>query len=112
MSGPGGGRMARILVVDDQTFVRDAMLRCMEEDGHQVEGAASGESALLLTEAMIFELLVTDIVMPGLDGFGLMRRIRRRFPLTKIIVISGIVSIDGLPMRQAALRLGAVDALV
>ena len=64
--------MARVLVVDDQYLIRASMRATLEQAGHQVEEAADGEVALSMLGRRLVDIVVTDIVMPNLDGFGLM----------------------------------------
>lgn len=66
----------RILVVDDEPDARDLMKRVLEDCGAHVVTAASGPDALVLAAAARFQLLISDIAMPGMDGFELLKRLR------------------------------------
>ncbi|MDC3962792.1 PAS domain-containing hybrid sensor histidine kinase/response regulator [Polyangium jinanense] len=67
---------ARVLVVDDEPDTRDVVQRLLEEHGAEVVAAASAEEALGLVEARTIDVLVSDLGMPGMDGFALIREIR------------------------------------
>src|ERR1017187_9673934 len=86
----------RILLVDDNRdglLVRRALL---EEAGCTVEIAINGEEGLKLFEAAHFDVVVTDYRMPRMNGTELIRRIRRRNPNARIILLSGFVEPLGL----------------
>ncbi|HEX3866023.1 MAG TPA: response regulator [Gemmatimonadaceae bacterium] len=84
---------ARILVVDDDQAVRDAIARTLRREGHEVVCAESGEAALALTApvdaAHAFDLVISDVVMPGISGVDLVERLRRANPSLELILISG-----------------------
>jgi CheY-like chemotaxis protein len=103
--------MARVLVVDDQYLIRESMRAALEQAGHDVEDASDGEAALQVMSRKPVDLVVTDIVMPNLDGFGLIRRIRRRYPRVKLVVVSGIVRMGEVSMLDAARKLGANETV-
>jgi len=103
--------MARILVIDDQDSIRRVVRRALEQDGHEVFDASDGELGMEILESQSFDLVITDIFMPGQDGIVTLRQIRKRFPSLKVIVISGGDSTGLLDMRQDAEFLGAVSSL-
>lgn len=81
--------MAKILIVDDEETIRGVVKKCLEQAGQEVIEASEGEEALRLQAECEADLIITDLVMPGLNGSELIRRIRREYPKTRIIVISG-----------------------
>jgi CheY-like chemotaxis protein len=81
--------MKRLLVVDDEPFVREALKRVLEGDEVMVETASDAESALAKVLAGAIDLVVLDVIMPGMDGVQLIRRIRAELPEIRIIAISG-----------------------
>lgn len=83
---------ARILLVEDEDAVRTFSTRALTNKGYQVLGAESGEAALSLLEQQDIEsidLLITDVMMPGMDGPTMAKKIREMSPDLKIIFISG-----------------------
>ena len=84
----------RVLVVDDQTPVRELVAAVLSADGHAVETARDGADALRLLDGQTaFDLIVSDLKMPGLDGPSLYLELTRRFPDTcpHLLFISGFV---------------------
>ncbi|HEX7253184.1 MAG TPA: response regulator transcription factor [Thermoanaerobaculia bacterium] len=70
--------MSRILVVDDEPGIRKVVRDALERDGHEVETAADGKEALELREERDFDLVITDLAMPGVSGIELVREIRQK----------------------------------
>jgi len=86
----GAAGTERILVVDDDMFVRTATSRTLRARGYHVLEASDGIAALaLLGEHVDIDLLVTDVVMPGVDGRELVEAARRRRPSLKVLYVSG-----------------------
>ena len=81
--------MARILIAEDDPAVRTFVSRALTYRGFHVTAVDDGTRALEMLESESFDLLVTDVVMPGLDGPGLIRRVRETHPDLKVIFISG-----------------------
>jgi DNA-binding NtrC family response regulator len=103
--------MARILVIDDQDSIRRVVRRALEQDGHEVFDASDGELGMEILESHSFDVVITDIFMPGQDGIVTLRQVRKRFPAVKVIVISGGDSTGIMDLRQDAELLGAVKSL-
>src|ERR1035437_9933706 len=68
--------MARILVVEDEPTVSDVVVRYLRRDGHQVESANDGTEGLRMALTRQFDLIVLDVMLPGLDGLEVCRRLR------------------------------------
>ena len=83
--------MAKILLVDDEEPVRGFLKRGLELDGHQVSTAIDGSDALerLTEEAGAFDLILTDIRMPIMDGIALALAVKRDFPDLPILLMTG-----------------------
>ncbi len=83
--------MARILVAEDQPAVREFVLRALEHAGHEVVLAADGAEALeaLSQEGAVFDLLLTDIVMPVMDGIALALKVARDHPEVTVLMMTG-----------------------
>lgn len=96
----------RILIVDDEETLRLTIQQVLSEDGYEVVTAKNGLEALDLTRAYGFDLVITDLRMPGLTGFQLISEIKKTDPLTKFIVISAYGTMDTV---IEAMRLGVND---
>ena len=74
--------MARhlILVVDDEDNLRDVLVEVLKRDGHEVDSAVDGAEGLRRVEERRYDLVVTDLRMPGLEGPELYRALRQRYP--------------------------------
>lgn len=79
----------KILVVDDDTIVLESCRRILEPEGHEVVEASSARDALRALESCAQDLLLVDVKMPVRDGFSLMDEVLRRWPGTRIVVMSG-----------------------
>jgi diguanylate cyclase (GGDEF)-like protein len=100
---------ARVLAVDDQRYFRELIEGLLVEEGYAVQTAASGEEALHVLEREDFDIVVTDLVMPGLDGAELCRRIRQRQPDQDIVMVTGVVDVQ---TAVDAMKLGATDYIL
>ncbi len=68
--------MARIVCVDDEPCLREALKLCLERDGHEVWATDSGHEALRLIRTGVVDLLVQDIMRPGMNGLAVLRELR------------------------------------
>jgi DNA-binding response OmpR family regulator len=83
--------MAKILLVDDDTSMRSMVARALTSDGHHVTEACDGESALeTLAGSPGFDVLLTDVQMPGIDGLTLASRASAAAPALRVIVMSAL----------------------
>lgn len=92
--------MARILVVDDEPHVTRIIGSWLEQNGHRVVRADNGQAALDLFEAEPFELLVTDVGMPELDGLGLLRALSGKEWPRGVIVLTARHDYEALAARH------------
>jgi DNA-binding NtrC family response regulator len=100
--------MAAILIVDDDEAVRD-VLYDLFSDGHLCHVAATAEQALTFIDDQPYDVVLTDISMPGLSGLELLGHLRQARPGTPVIVISGI---GDRTHAEGLIRLGAFDFLL
>jgi DNA-binding response OmpR family regulator len=99
----------RVLAVDDQRYFRELVEGMLAEAGYEARSVSSGEEALRLLEQSDFDVVLTDLVMPGLDGSELVRRIRERDPEQDVVVVTGVVDVK---TAVEAMKLGATDYLL
>jgi two-component system, NtrC family, nitrogen regulation response regulator NtrX len=100
--------MSRLLIVDDDPNTLASLARAFRMAGHEVEVADNPGRAITLLRQQAFDLIFSDVVMPGKDGIALLEEIRRLGIATPVVMISGQATID---MAVRATRLGAVDFL-
>ncbi len=104
-----GSCRGNILVVDDEPAIRTALAAALAEAGHQVSSAPDGQAALRLLADPDFEvdLLLTDVSMPGIDGFELARQARADRPGLEVVFISGLgdVAFPGVGLDPGQFRL-------
>jgi len=96
--------VATILVAEDNPAVREFIVRSLTSVGHKVTAAADGQQGLDILTREKFDVLVTDIVMPNMDGIALAMKAVRLFPDLRIVMISGYA--------QERMRAHNLDALV
>jgi DNA-binding NtrC family response regulator len=97
--------MSRILVVDDDDTIRDTLYELLSEE-YICQTAETAEKALARLETDVYDVVLTDISMPGLSGVELLGHIRQKFSETPVIIISGI---DDREHAQGLIKLGAFD---
>jgi two-component system response regulator FlrC len=98
--------MGRILVVDDEEGIRSFLAESLELDGHQIEEAASGEEALERLRAKSFDLVLTDLRMPGMGGMQLLETVQAEQPEVEFIVLTAHGNVES---AVQAMKLGAFD---
>lgn len=98
----------RVLFVDDDASTRKAMALGLRQDGFEVTVAASAEEALTVVLAAPPDVVVTDVVMGGMSGIGLLRKVRQAGAGLPVVVITGYGSVDA---AVEAMREGAADYL-
>ena len=99
---------ASILVVDDEPAIQDILTWALSAEGYRVTTAGNGEEALARVESEEFDVIVTDIVMPGIDGLEVLERSRVLSPRAAVIVMTAYAALE---TAIAALRRGASDYL-
>ncbi|MGZ4333426.1 MAG: response regulator transcription factor [Gaiellaceae bacterium] len=98
----------RILVVDDEPKMAALVARALREDGHAADVAHRGEDALWMAEAAPYDAIVLDVMLPGVDGFEVLRRLRSREVWTPVLMLTAR---DAVGDRVGGLDAGADDYL-
>src|SRR5512147_2572916 len=100
--------MARILVADDEAGLREFITDSLELDDHVVVAAKDGREAAKLLDERGFDLVLTDLKMPYLDGMALLRKVRAEQPEVEVIVMTAHGTVDN---AVEAMKLGAFEYL-
>ena len=100
--------MAHLLVVDDEPRIARFVSRALGSQGHAVETARTGEEALLMAADRDFALVILDLLLPGIDGHGVLRELLVRDSQARVLVLSAVGDVES---RVQCLRAGAVDYL-
>ena len=99
--------MARILLIEDEDATRVTLRKVLESADYEVLEAANGEQALRLEESGPVDLVITDIIMPQMDGLGAIHILRKRDPELAILAVSGCTA----EYLQTAKERGATEVL-
>lgn len=100
--------MCNVLVVDDEAAIRGLITRWLEAAGYHTQAAGNADQAIRDLGSIPPAVVVSDIEMPGHDGFWLANEIRRRFPETAIVMMTGCLDTG---MAARSMRTGAMDYL-
>lgn len=95
---------ARILIVDDSLIARAVVGRGLKEAGMRIDEARGGQEALALLAATSYDVVITDLCMPGIDGFALLASVKKNSPATEVVILSGLQDVQ---RAIDALKLGA-----
>ncbi|MBI5100929.1 MAG: sigma-54-dependent Fis family transcriptional regulator [Nitrospirae bacterium] len=96
----------KILVAEDEEITLENVIDSLKDEGYDVSGTTDGAEALLRMEKSDFDILVTDIRMPGLSGMDLLEKTKEKYPQTDVIIITGFGSIGS---AVEAMKKGAID---
>ena len=96
----------RILVVDDEDIVRTSCSRTLSPEGYEVRLARNGAEGLKMANEERFDLVLTDLKMPDMDGIEVLRIIKEQWPETAVIIVTGYQTVD---TAVKAIKLGAYD---
>lgn len=89
----------KILVVDDEIYICRLCERILSPKGHMVKTSLSGQKALTMAREEVFDLLIVDYLMPGMNGLEVLRKFKKLQPEIKVLLISGLG--DGLTLEEA-----------
>jgi len=100
--------MALVLLVDDEADVRHLLGQVIRREGHEVMEAESSDAALAVMAARAADVVFTDIQMPGRDGRWLTLELRKRYPLTAVVLATSVTDLGA----STTLRFGVLSYLV
>jgi DNA-binding NtrC family response regulator len=95
-----------ICILDDEPIVGDRLKPELEDDGYVVEVFTDSASALARLEETCFDIFITDLKMEGVDGMGVLERVKERCPVSEVIIITGYGTLESA--REAHVK-GAYD---
>ena len=96
----------RILVIDDEAIVRTSCSRTLVPEGYEVVLAQNGSDGLRFLDEGRFDLVLTDLKMPDMDGIEVLRTIKEKWPQTEVIIITGYQTVE---TAVRSIKLGAFD---
>ena len=94
----------KLLIVDDEVEICDFLKSFFEERNYEVKTASSGQAALTAVEQFKPQIVLLDIKMPGMDGIQVLGTLKKKFPRTKVIMVTALETRDKI---EECLRLGA-----
>ena len=103
--------MAKIVIVEDDKFLRELITQKVQKEGYQVVEATNGEEGVAKTKAEKPDLVLLDLILPGIDGFEVLRQIKEDSEISGIpvVILSNLGQKDDV---ERGIQLGAADYLV
>jgi DNA-binding response OmpR family regulator len=107
-------RVARVLIIDDDSDIRDAVTEVLSFEGHEVFGAAEGEQGLVRCRLVRPDLVLLDLMMPGMNGWDFLKALRREEAIAEIpvVVVSALGRVPELQVAGFLPKPFGLDALV
>ncbi len=99
----------RLLIVEDEDTLCQSLQRVFRREGYEVDRADSAESAFLLLEERSYDLIITDIILPGISGIELLTKYKSKNPAQKVMVMTAYAS---LTTAVEAIKAGACDFIM
>lgn len=97
---------SRVLVVDDEEALRTVLSTELKGEGYEVDTASDGDEAISIVQNKKFDLLLLDIKMPKVDGFEVLKFVKKGFPSVKVIMLTGFADLKNAIESK---KLGAED---
>lgn len=98
--------MNKIIIVDDEKLMREALVEWLNDEGYTVDVASDGPEALEMFKKNSYKSMIVDLNMPGMDGLTLIKKVKEKEPEIKIILITAYPSLE---TSIEAKKYGAVD---
>lgn len=99
-------KKGKILVIDDEDIVRTSCCRTLVPEGYDMKTAGNGFEGLKMLEEEKFDLVLTDLKMPDMDGIEVLKKIKEEWPEIMVIIITGYQTVD---TAVKSIKLGAFD---
>ena len=99
----------KVLVVDDEEDFRETLIKRLMKRNLDVKGAENGEKALEMVKKYLFDVVILDVKMPGIDGIETLREIKKLKPLVEVIMLTGHASVES---GIEGMKLGAFDYIM
>jgi len=99
----------RVLVVDDEDDFRATFVKRLEKRNLSVTDAENGEKAMEILEEKLFDVVILDVKMPGMDGIETLREMKRKRPLMEVIMLTGHATVES---GVEGMKLGAFDYIM
>lgn len=96
----------KILVIDDEDIVRISCSRSLVPEGYELKMAKNGPDGLKMLEEEAFDLVLTDLKMPNMDGIEVLGTIKTKWPETDVVIVTGYQTVE---TAVKAIKLGAFD---
>jgi DNA-binding NtrC family response regulator len=98
----------KVLVVDDEATVGKSIRKALEREGYDIDIALSGEDALKMQEGKGYDVMLVDLMMPGMSGLDLLKSVKAAYPALQVIMITGYPTLKN---TLQAMQIGAFDFL-
>ena len=99
----------RLLIIEDEDTLCESLKRVFMRDGYEVDSADSAEAAFKFLEDRSYDLIITDIILPGISGIELLTKYRKKNPAQKVMVITAYAS---LTTAVDSIKAGACDFII
>lgn len=99
--------MAKVLIVDDDLYIRELYEELLKSEGHDVETAIDGEDGLNKSMSGGYDLILLDVMMPKIDGVGILKKLKEQSPTKPNKAIILLTNLANDPVIDVALQLGA-----
>jgi len=102
----------RVIVIDDDTYIRDLYVEVLKDEGYTVDSASNGEEAFNKLKQGGYDLILLDIMMPKMDGLGIMEALKKDPPPVKNGPILLLTNLDHEPLIKDAISRGATAFII
>ena len=103
--------MARILIIDDDQQIRVALRQLLQSAGHEVEEAINGEEGIACYRGQAADLVILDLMMPGINGLEVITTLQKDFPGVRIVTLSAAHQLGRANLLAASVLMGALRSI-